>query len=86
LSVDCRRCYFERVAIGEPTSSGDIACLLADLYHAATNELPDVGRIDASPFDNATLDMANHMGRVKIREGAASLLEGGSAGFDNHRC
>src|SRR5205823_1697393 len=58
LTVDGRRRDFERQAGGEPRRARDVERLLADLADASTDDLSDVSRVDARPFDRCSLRAA----------------------------
>ena len=59
----------------EPRGAGDVERLLADLAHAAADELADLVGIDPRPLDRRDLHPTEEVGGVDGREAAVAAPE-----------
>src|SRR5262249_55856643 len=67
----------------EPCGTRDVEGLLADLAHAAADNLADLQRIDARAFDRGALHCCQQIRRMRVRKTAAALAERRSHGLDD---
>ena len=74
----------EREPGAEPRGAADVEGLLADLAHAAGDDLADRGGIDARPLDGRLLHGGEQVGGVDGGQPAVALPDGGADGFDDH--
>ena len=74
----------EGQAGGEPGGAADVEGLLADLAHAAGDDLADVGGVDPGALDHGLLDGGQEVGGVDGGQAAVALPDGGADGFDDH--
>ena len=72
MGVHRRRGGGLRQAGSQPRRAGDVEALLADLAHAAADDLPDLGGIDVRALDDRRLHDSEQIGRVDPGESAAS--------------
>ena len=84
LGVDGGVGHREREPGAEPRGATDVEGLLADLAHAAGDDLADGGRIDARPLDGRLLHGGEQVGGVDGGQPAVALPDGGADGFDDH--
>ena len=83
LAVDGRRRDLEREPGAQPRGAGDVERLLADLAHAAADDLADLERVDAGPLDRGPLHEAEQVGGVHGGERAVAAPERRAHGLDD---
>jgi hypothetical protein len=83
LAVDRCACDLERQSRRQPRGARDVEGLLADLAHAAADDLPDRERVDARPLEGRPLDRAQKLGRMHRRQPAVAAAERRTHRFDN---
>ena len=84
LGVDGGGGGAEREAGAEPRGAADVERLLADLAHAAADDLADLGGVDAGALDEPRLHGAEQVGGVHGGQAAVAAPDGRADGFDDH--
>ena len=69
---------------GEHGVAGDVHALLADLHHAAHDDVVDDRRVDAGAVDERLQRLGGEVDRVPVLELAVALPERGADGLDDH--
>src|SRR6185503_9922615 len=72
-----------RQSLREPRGARRVEGLLADLRHAAPDDLSDLARIDLRSLDAGLLHGAQQIGGMESREPAFAASDGRANGFDD---
>jgi hypothetical protein len=83
LTVDGRRRDFERQTRRKPRGARDVERLLTDLADASSDDLSDVSRVDAGPFDRRSLYGGEQLGGMHRGEARIAAAERRSHCFDD---
>jgi hypothetical protein len=83
LRVDRGGRHGEGQAGGEPRGAGHVERLHADLADAPTDDLADLGRIDAGALDDRLERVGQQVDRVDGREAAVATPDGRADSFDD---
>ena len=84
LAVDGGAGDVLRPAGGEHGVAGDVDALLADLHHAAHDDVVDERRVDAGAVDERLQRLRGEVDGVPVLELAVALPERCADGFDDH--
>ena len=85
LAVDRGRADVLRQTGDQPCHPADVVGLLAELRHAAADDLLDLGGVDAGLLDHRPLHGAEQLGRMQARQPSIPLADGAAGGFNDYR-